>query len=141
MRKAKEAVASKKNDQGEMPNSSKSKDKRKGEDEQVKSPKKQKSGPVENKDPLPKYINYHSLTAPLDHIYVVINRRLYKSPEPIKGDRARRAIKRNCAFHKDITNTTDRYVALKDKIERLIRACHFKEFIDEPQTANREEQP
>ena len=91
------------------------------------------------KGPLPKYTNYHSLTALLDYIYEVTDRGLYKSPEPMKGDRARRNIKRNCAFHKDIWHNTNRCVALKDKIERLIRAGHFKDFIDEPQAMNRDE--
>ena len=124
-----------------MPDNSKSRDKRKGEDKRAKSPKKQKSGPVENKGLFAKYTNYHSLIAPLDHIYAMIDRGLYRSPEPIKGNRVRRDVKRNCAFHKDIGDNTDRCVALKDEIERLIRAGHFKEFIDEPQVTNREERP
>ena len=59
----------------------------------------------------------------------------------MKGDRARRDIKRNYAFHKDIGHNTDRCMALKDEIERLIRAGHFKEFVYEPQVVNREEKP
>ena len=51
----------------------------------------------------------------------------------MKGDRARRDIKRNCVFHKDIGHNTDRCVALKYEIERLIRVGHFKEFVDKPQ--------
>ena len=35
-----------------------------------------KNGPLENKGPLPKYTNYHSLTAPLDHVYAIIERNL-----------------------------------------------------------------
>ena len=50
----------------------------------------------------------------------------------MKGDRLRREIKKNCAFHKDIGHNTERFVALRDKIERLIRVGHFKEFMDEP---------
>ena len=68
------------------------------------------------------------------------NKGLYRSPEPTKSERARRDIKRNCAFHKNAGHTTNRCVTLKDEIKRLIRACHFKEFIDEPHAANREEQ-
>ena len=49
----------------------------------------------------------------------------------MKGDKVRRDVKRNCAFHKDIGHNTDRFVAMKDKIERLIWAVHFKEFVDE----------
>ena len=52
----------------------------------------------------------------------------------MKDDKVRRDIKRNCAFHKDIGHTTDKCVALKDEIERLIRVGYFKE--DEPQVAN-----
>ena len=47
----------------------------------------------------------------------------------MKSDRARRDINKNCDFHKDIGHTTDRCVALKDEIERLIRADNFKEFV------------
>ena len=50
----------------------------------------------------------------------------------MKGDRVHRDIKRNCAFHKDIRHTTDKCMALKDEIERLIKAGYFKEFVDEP---------
>ena len=77
--------------------------------------------------------------APLDHVYAVTDRNLYRAPEPMKEDRFRRDIKRNYAFHKDIGHTTEKCVALKDKIERLIKAGYFKEFMDEPQVANREE--
>ena len=38
-------------------------------------------------------------------------------------------------------HTTDRCVALKDEIERLIRVGHFKEFIDELQAINKQERP
>ena len=84
---------------------------------------------------LPKYTNYHSLTVPLDHVYAVTDRNIYRSPEPIKGDRVPRDIKRNCTFHKDTGHTTDKCVALKDEIEKIIKASYFKEFIDEPQAA------
>ena len=49
-----------------------------------------------------------------------------------------RVIKRKCVFHKYIGHTTDKCVAFKDEIERLIRGGYFKEFIDKPQAANRE---
>ena len=35
----------------------------------------------------------------------------------------------------------DRCVALKDEIEGLIRASHFKEFVDEQHAMYREERP
>ena len=57
----------------------------------------------------------------------------------MKSKRARIDIKMNCTFHKDAGHTTDRCVALKDEIEMPIRACHFKEFVDEPHAVNREE--
>ena len=50
-------------------------------------------------------------------------------------------VKRNCAFHKDVGHTIDKCVGLKDEIKKLIRASHFKEFIDEQHVANREERP
>ena len=69
---------------------------------------------------------------------MVTDRGLYRSPELMNSERAQRDIKRNCAFHKDVGHTTDKYVALKDEIERLIIIGHFKEFVDEPHIANRE---
>ena len=59
----------------------------------------------------------------------------------MKDDRSRRNIKKNCTFHKDIGHNIERCVALRDEIERLMRAGHFKEFMDEPHPTNREEQP
>ena len=81
---------------------------------------------MENRSPPVKYTNYHSLNAPLDHIYAVTDRGLYRSIEPMKTKRMRNGIKRNYAFHKDIGHTMEKCVALKDEIERLIRANHFK---------------
>ena len=132
-------AANKKNDPRIVPDGNKGQAKTQGEDKWAKSPKKQRSGLVVNKGPPPKYTNYHFLNAPLDHIYAVTDRGLYRSPKPMKNERARRDIKRNYAFHKNVWRTTDRCVALKDEIERLIRAGHCKEFIDEPQAVNREE--
>ena len=59
----------------------------------------------------------------------------------MKADRPRRDVKKKCAFHKDIGHSTERCMVLKDEIERLIRAGHFKEFLDKPQASTREERP
>ena len=59
----------------------------------------------------------------------------------MKWDRVQWDIKRNCTFHKYIGHITARYMSLRDEIKRLIRAGHFKEFVDELQTMNREERP
>ena len=86
-------------------------------------------------------MNYHSLTASIDHIYAVRDKNLYRHPDAMKGDRLRRVIKKNCAFHKDIRHNIEIWVALKDEIERLIRVWHFEKFLDEPQDIAREDQP
>ena len=86
---------------------------------------------MENKGPPPKYTNNHSLNAPLDHIYVVTDKGLYRSLKPMKSERTQNDIKRNCVFHKDIGHTKNKCVALKDEIKRLIRVGHSKEFVDE----------
>ena len=44
----------------------------------LKSLKKHWNMPVENKAPLLKYTNYHSLTALMDHIYTVTEKHLYR---------------------------------------------------------------
>ena len=92
--------------------------------------------------PLPKYINYHALNALLDPIYAVTKKSLYKKPDVIRSDKSRRDVRKTCAFHKDIGHNTERCIALKDKIERLIRAGYFKEFLEsEPHVANRNKRP
>ena len=46
----------------------------------------------------------------------------------------RRDVRKNYAYHKDIRHNTVKCNAIRDKIERLIRAGHFKEFLEnEPQ--------
>ena len=81
--------------------------------------------------PFPKYTNYHSLNAPIDYIYAVTNKGLYKKPDMIINDRSCRDVKKNCAIHKEVGHNTERCIALKDEIERLIRVGYFKEFLDE----------
>ena len=88
---------------------------------------------------LPKYTNYHSLTVPVDHIYAVTDKNLYKWLDAMNNDRSQKDGKKNCAFNKDIGHNTETWVALKDEIERLIKAGHFKEFLDEPQAVTRED--
>ena len=62
----------------------------------------------------------------MDHVYAVMDRDLYRPPEPMKGDKFHKDIKRNYTFHKDIGHTTDKCVALKDEIERLIRVGYLR---------------
>ena len=135
--KAQGASTSKMNDEGKASESNKGKEKRKAEEKRTKSLKK-RNGYAENKAPHPKYMNHHSLNAPVDHIYAVIDKNLYRKPEAIKNDRSGRDIKKNYAFHKDIGHNIERCMALKDEIEILIRVGYFKEFLDEPQVANKE---
>ena len=93
---------------------------------------------MEDKAPLLKYTNYHVVNAPVDHIYVVTDKGLYRKPYVIRNDRWRRDVKKNCAFHKDIGHNIESCIAIKDEIERLIKAGYFKEFLEEePQIANR----
>ena len=67
---------------------------------------------------------------------------LYRKLDVIKSDRSRRDVKKNCAFHKDIGHNTEKYIALRDEIERLIKAGSFKEFLEnEPQVSNTNERP
>ena len=68
-----------------------------------------------------------------------MDRGLFRQLEPMKGDRTRIDVKRNCTFHKDIEHNIERCAALKDEIERLIRAGQFNKFIEDPQAINKEE--
>ena len=63
--KAKGVVTNKKNDRGTVLDGGIRQDKRWGEDKRANSLKKQRSGPIENRGPPPKYTNYHSLNAPI----------------------------------------------------------------------------
>ena len=71
LRKGEGAAINKKNKPQTMSDDCKRQDKRQREHKWAKSPKKQRSVPIENKGPSLKYTNYHSLNAPLDHIYAV----------------------------------------------------------------------
>ena len=65
---------------------------------------------------------------------------LYKKLDAIKSDKSRRDVRKNCAFHKDIGHNTEKCIALRDEIERHIRAGYFKEFLEnEPQVVNMNE--
>ena len=55
---------------------------------------------MENKGPLPKYTNYHALTALLDHVYVLTDRNLYRPPEPMKGTGSEERLKETAPFTK-----------------------------------------
>ena len=107
----------------------------------LKAQRNNENGRVENKVPLLKFTNYHSLTALVDRIYAVTDKNLYKQLDTMKGERSWRDVKENCAFQKHIGHSTKRCMAFKDEIKRLIRAGHFKEFLDEPQATNRDERP
>ena len=81
--------------------------------------------------PLLKYTNYHSFNALIDRIYTMIDKCLYRKPDVIRSGRSRRDVKKNYTFHEDIGHNTERCIALKDEIKRLIRARYFKEFLAE----------
>ena len=77
LHKAQGTPTRKKNDPREATENNKGKEKRKEDDKRVKSLKKHWNKPVENKASLLRYTN-HSLTAPVDHIYAVIDKNLYR---------------------------------------------------------------
>ena len=72
---------------------------------------------ADHKAPLPIYINYHALS-PQDHIYAVIDKNLFKKLDEIRGNRSRRDVRKNCAFHKGIGHNMVKCNALRDEIER-----------------------
>ena len=85
---------------------------------------------ADHKTSLPKYTNYHSLNAPQDHIYAVSDKNLFMTPENIGGNRLRKDVIKNCTYHKDIGHNTVKCNTLRDEIERLIRAEHFRQFLE-----------
>ena len=112
-------------------------EKHKTKEKRGKSPKKSRSGPVENKTSLPKYTNYYAFNAPQDHIYAMTDKSLFKKLDVIRSDRSHRDVRRNYSYHKDIGHNTDKCNALRDEIERLIRAGHFREeFLENEQVVN-----
>ena len=48
----------------------------------------------------------------------------------MRGNRSKRDVRKNCAYHKDIGNNTVKCNELRDEIERLIRVGHFKELLE-----------
>ena len=142
IQKAQEESTSKKGDQGEKAEKKRESENRRAEEKRGNSPKKPRSRLRDYKAPLPKYTNYHALKAPQDHIYAVMDKNLFRKPNGIRGNRSRRDVRKNCAYHKDIGHNTVKCNALRDEIEILIRAGHFKEFLEnEPHVAVTNEQP
>ena len=95
-----------------------------------KSPKKSWREPTENKSRLPKNTNYLAFNSSQDHICAVIDKSLFRKPNVIKSDRSCRDIRKNCAYKKNIGHNTEKCNILKDEIERLIRARHFRVFLE-----------
>ena len=85
---------------------------------------------VDDKAPLPKYTNYYVLNAPQDHIYAVTKKNLFSRLDEIRRNKSRRDVRKNYAYHKDIGHNIVKCNALRDEIERLIRAGHFMEFLE-----------
>ena len=69
-----------------------------GDEKRVKSLKKQRHKLIDNKVSLPKYTNYHSLIAPLDNIYAVIDKNLYRQFDTMKGDRSEGMLRKIVPF-------------------------------------------
>lgn len=57
---------------------------------------------MDNKAPMVKFTKYYALNAPIDHIYAVSDKMLFKKPDAIKGDRSRRDACKFFHFHDDI---------------------------------------
>ena len=58
------------------------------------------------------------------------DKNLFRRSYEIRGNRSQRYVRKNCVSHKDIGYNTLKCKALRDKIERLIRAGQFKEFLE-----------
>ena len=111
-----------KGDQGDKAEKRKGSEKRMTEEKRGNSPKKPRSGFADHKAPLLKYTDYHALNAPQGHIYAVTKNNLFSKPDEIRGNKSRRDVRKNCAYHKDIGHNTVKCNALRDEIKRLIRA-------------------
>ena len=71
----------------------------------------------------PIYATYSVLTDTRERIFLENSAHLlWKNPEPLKNQRAKRDPSKFCRFHNDIGHNTDDYRHLKDEIETLIRA-------------------
>ena len=128
MHKAYEASTSKKNDQWEKVEKKKGSDKRKADEKRGNNTKKPCNRIADHKAPLPKYNNYHALNAPQDHIYVVLDKNIFKKPDEMRGNKSIKDVKKHCAYYKDIRHNTVKCNVLWDEIKRLICVDHFKEF-------------
>ena len=58
------------------------------------------------------------------------DKNLFKRPDEIRGNRSRIDVMKNYAYHKDIGHNTVKCNVLRDEIERLIRAGHFRKFLE-----------
>ena len=68
------------------------------------------------------------------------DKNLFRRPNEIRGNRSRRIDRENYVYHKDIGHNIVKSNALRDEVERLIRAGHFREVLEnEPQVATTNE--
>lgn len=79
---------------------------------------------------VPRYTDYTSLTASINHIYAVSSDQTpFRKPDPIKLEKSKRDASKYCQFHREIGHDTSRCYALKNEIEDLIRKGYLKNFV------------
>ena len=60
----------------------------------------------------------------------MMDKNLFRKPKEIRGNKSRKDVEKNCAYHKDTGHSIVKCNALRNKIERLIQAGHFGEFLE-----------
>ena len=57
--------------------------------------------------------------------------RVFKRPDPLRGDSSKKNQNKYCQFHKDIGHTTTKCITLKDEIEKLIHRGYLQDYVND----------
>ena len=82
-----------------------------------------------------KFMNYTDLVSSREDVFMVEEQtRVFKQPDPLRGDRSKRNQNKYCCFHKNVSHTTEECITLKDEIEKLIRRGYVQDYINNSRT-------
>ena len=80
--------------------------------------------------PSSKYTNFTDLTGSHKEVFLATEQiGIYKRLDPLRGDHSKRNQNKYCWYHKDVGQTTEECVMLKDEIEKLIYDGYLQDYV------------
>ena len=101
-----------------------------------KTNKKPKAPDLKVPQPPPsKFTNYIDLVLSREDVFMAAEHtRVFKGPDPLRGDHSKRNQNKYCWYHKEVGHTTEEYITLKDEIEKLSHRRYFQDYINNMKT-------